>query len=520
MRHDRKTRRRVAVACLAAGAAVLAVATVPVSAQAATGAILGSAQPVAGSYIVVLKDATAGAPATNGAAFDLARQYGGKVKLTYTSSIRGFAVQLDEAGAKRLAANPAVAYVQQDGVARMTDTQPNATWGLDRVDQRAMPLDSNYTYPNTASNVNAYILDTGVHKQHAEFEGRAKDGYDFIDNDGDASDCQGHGTHVAGTVGAKTYGVAKKVNLISVRVLDCQGSGQFSQIIAGVDWVAKNAVKPAVANMSLGGGGDTATDNAVKKAIQAGVTFVVASGNSNTDACGTSPARVPEAITVNATDNQDNRSSFSNYGSCTDIFAPGTNITSTKNGGGTHQLSGTSMATPHTVGAAAMYLSANTAATPAQVRNALVDNGTKNVVTSPGSGSTNSLLYVGFIGGDPEPPTCAGGTNGDDVSIPDNATAVSSSVSVTNCTGKASTATKVKVDINHTYTGDLVIDLVGPSGAVYNVKKARGASSAAGVHETFTVDASAENRNGTWKLQVTDVLSYDVGTIDTWTISF
>jgi subtilisin family serine protease len=518
MRHDRKIRlTTVAGACvLAAGAMATPAAAAP------TGSIFSAADPVAGSYIVVLKDSHAGAAATKNAAATLAGQYGATVTSTYTATIRGFAATLDEAGAKRLAANPAVDYVQQDGVARMSETQDNATWGIDRIDQRNLPLDTRYTYPNTGSGTTAYILDTGVHKQHTDLEGRVTDGYDFIDNDGDASDCQGHGTHVAGTVGSKTWGVAKRVKLVSVRVLDCQGSGQYSQIISGIDWVARNAVKPAVANMSLGGGADSTVDNAVKRAIQAGITFAVAAGNANTDACSTSPARVPEAITVNATDNQDNRSSFSNYGSCTDIFAPGTTITSTRNGGGSTSMSGTSMATPHVVGAAALYLTANPSATPAQVRDALVTNGTQNVVKNPGAGSTNRLLYVGFIGGGgPGPdPTCTGGTNGDDVAIPDAGAAVTSSIALANCTGNATSATKVKVDINHSYTGDLLLELVGPSGRAYSLKQPGGASSAGGVHETFTVDASSEARTGTWRLRATDTLRYDTGSIDTWTLTF
>ncbi|RKT82043.1 Serine protease, subtilisin family [Saccharopolyspora antimicrobica] len=395
MRHDRKIRLTTA---LGAGALAAAMIAAPAAAAEPTGEIRPTAEPVADSYIVVLKDGVASASATTSTATRLADSYGGKVTATYTSTIRGFAVRLDEAAAERLAADRSVAYVQQDGIARISGTQQNPTWGLDRIDQRNLPLDRSYTYPNTGSGATAYILDTGVDKRHPDFEGRVSDGYDFIDNDGDASDCQGHGTHVAGTVGSKTWGVAKQVKLVSVRVLNCQGSGQYSQIIAGVDWVARNAAKPAVANMSLGGGANSSLDSAVQRAIQAGVTFAVASGNDNTNACNTSPARVPSAITVNATDSRDSRSTFSNYGSCTDIFAPGTNITSTTNGGGSGGMSGTSMATPHVAGATALYLTANPSATPAQVAQALVSNGTQSKVTNPGSGSKNSLLYVGFIG--------------------------------------------------------------------------------------------------------------------------
>ncbi|SDZ13777.1 Serine protease, subtilisin family [Saccharopolyspora shandongensis] len=395
MRQGRKIRL---ITALGAGVFAAALATAPATA-APTGKILPAAEPVTGSYIVVLKDLNATAASTTSTTARLVAQYGGTTTATYTSTIRGFAAKLDEAAAKRLAGDPAVAYVQQDGVARIAGTQQNPTWGLDRIDQNNLPLDRSYTYPNTGSGATAYILDTGVDKRHPDLEGRVSDGRDFIDNDGDASDCQGHGTHVAGTVGSKTYGVAKQVKLVSVRVLNCQGSGQYSQIISGIDWVARNATKPAVANMSLGGGADTATDNAVRRAIQSGVTFAVASGNSNTDACSSTPARVPEAITVNATDRQDSRSSFSNYGRCTDIFAPGTDITSTLNGGGSGGKSGTSMATPHVAGAVALYLTANPSATPAQVRDALVNNGIQNAVRNPGSGSTNRLLNVGFIKG-------------------------------------------------------------------------------------------------------------------------
>ncbi|WP_434443704.1 S8 family peptidase [Lentzea sp. E54] len=518
MRLDRTTR---VLATAGIGLAVVAAVSSPSSAQ--TGSIQKTGEPVAGSYIVVFKDGASDAPATNAKAFDLARKHGGKVSNTYVASVRGFAVKMDEAAARRLAADPSVAYVQQDGWAHMSDTQTNPTWGLDRIDQANLPVDSKYTYPGTASNVTAYILDTGIHKSHTEFEGRAKDGYDFIDNDPDASDCQGHGTHVAGTVGSKTYGVAKKVTLVGVRVLGCNGSGQYSQIIKGIDWVAQNAKKPAVANMSLGGGADSTVDNAVKRAIAAGVTFGLAAGNNNGDACQTSPARVPEAITVAASDSADRRSIYtggqaSNWGSCVDLFGPGSNITSTRNGGGTTSMGGTSMATPHVVGAAALYVSANPSASPAQVRDALVNNSTPNKISDV-KGSPNKLLNISFMGG-PGPEPCAAVTNGDDVSIPDNNTAVTSSVTVTGCTGMASATTQVKVDINHPYTADLAIDLVGPSGATYSLKKAKGATSSGGVHETFTVDASAENRNGTWKLQVTDVWTYDAGNIDTWTLTF
>ncbi|MFD7654788.1 S8 family serine peptidase [Actinosynnema sp. NPDC059797] len=522
MRHDRSTRRRVVTACLASAALLLAGVGYGYAAGQPEGEILGVGKPgaVKDSYIVVLRADAMTAQQTQLQADDLAHRYGGRVKLTYTATVRGFSVTMDEARARELAADPAVAYVEQDAVAHATATQDNPTWGLDRVDQKNPPLDSKYNYANTAANVTAYVIDTGIHKAHADFGGRAGDGRDFIDDDAVAQDCHGHGTHVAGTIGSNTYGVAKGVKLVGVRVLNCQGSGQWSQIIGGVDWVARNAVKPAVANLSLGGSADTTVDNAIKQLVASGVTTAVASGNDNRDACSTSPARTPEAITANAIDSSDNRSSFSNYGTCTDIFAPGTGITSTWHTGNTNTISGTSMASPHVAGAAALYLSANASATPAQVVEALTDNATAGVVKNAGSGSPDKLLYTGFIGGDPNPPTCSGGSNTEDVAIPDAGAAVTSAIPVTGCSGAGTAATKVKVDIAHTYTADLAIDLVAPGGKAYALRRSGGVGSSHGIHETFTLDTSAETKNGTWKLQVKDVYTYDTGTIEGWTLTF
>ncbi|AXB47599.1 S8 family peptidase [Amycolatopsis albispora] len=509
-----RAQHRAWAQALVAGAAAVLVAGLPgTTAQAAQeGSVRGAGQPgsIADSYIVVLKDGTAGS---------LAHRYGAEVKQTYQHVLNGFAARMDERQARRLAADPAVAYVQQDGVATAIGTQDNPAWDLDRIDQAALPLDKKYTYPDHGgAGVTAYVLDTGARLSHQEFEGRAKNGYDFIDGDAVANDCNGHGTHVAGTLGGRTYGVAKKVDLVAVRVLDCQGNGAWSAIIGGIDWVAKNAVKPAVANMSLGGGANSAVDDAVKKAIGAGITFAVASGNSNTNACGTSPARTPEAITVNATDSSDNRSSFSNYGTCTDLFAPGTSVTSSWYTGdtATNTISGTSMATPHVAGAAALHLAANTSATPAQVRDALVRGATHNVVKNPGSGSPNELLRIGATS---QPPTCAGATNPDDVAIPDAGAAVTSSVVVEGCEGNATAATKVAVAFQHPYTGDLVIDLVGPSGTAYHLKQAGGGSTI-NLNTTYAVNAAAEPKSGTWTLRVRDVYAYDTGHIDSFGVSF
>ncbi|MCX2950488.1 S8 family peptidase [Lentzea sp. NEAU-D7] len=353
-------------------------------------------QVVEGSYIVVLKDG-ARTPASA-----LASRYQGDVKHTYSAALNGFSVTgMSDRQARRLAADPDVQFVERNTIATIQGTQSNPVWGLDRIDQANLPLNQSYTYPNTASNVTAYVLDTGIRKTHSEFEGRASDGYDFIDNDAVAQDCQGHGTHVAGTVAGKTYGVAKKARLVGVRVLDCNGSGAWDGIIRGIDWVTANGKKPGVVNMSLGGSGTNSTlENAVRRSISAGFTYVLAGGNSGQDACNFTPARTPEAITVGASDRADKRSIWtagsSNYGRCLDIWAPGSDILSASHSTdtGTRSMGGTSMASPHVAGAAALYLSANPSATPAQVRSALVGAATPNKLTDIRTGSPNLLLKV------------------------------------------------------------------------------------------------------------------------------
>ncbi|KAA9162345.1 S8 family peptidase [Amycolatopsis acidicola] len=389
----RSKRRSLATFGLASAVAVVAAVATSAPAMAKEGSIVGAdgIGAIKDSYIVVFKDGSSAVDA-------LAGKLGGVVHQKFSTALHGYSATMSEAQAKRAAADPAVAYVEQDHVFSIAATQTNPpSWGLDRVDQRSLPLDSSYTYSTTASNVHAYIIDTGINLTHTDFGGRAKSGYDFVDNDSNATDCNGHGTHVAGTVGGSTYGLAKGVQLTAVRVLDCSGSGSYAGVIAGIDWVAQNAVKPAVANMSLGGSASTSVDNAVKSAIAAGVTFAVAGGNESTSACNSSPARTAEAITVGATTSTDARASYSNYGSCLDIFAPGSSIKSDWIGSttATNTISGTSMATPHVTGAAALYLATHTTATPATVRNALVAAGTTGKVTSAGSGSPNVLLYTG-----------------------------------------------------------------------------------------------------------------------------
>jgi len=375
-------------------------------AVASNGEIHQSERAVPGHYIVALRDgAGRGLPDV---ASDIARDYGGTLRFVYRHAFMGFSIQMIEARAFALSRDPRVAYVEEDGLVTADATQTNATWGLDRVDQRDLPLNGTYTYNTTGSGVNGYIIDTGIRGTHQEFGGRALVGYDAVGDGQNTSDCNGHGTHVAGTVGGNTYGVAKAITLYAVRVLDCNGNGTTSGVIAGVDWVTGHHASgtPAVANMSLIGGASSSLDTAVNNSIADGVTYSVAAGNGNfigiaQNACNYSPARVPEALTVSATNNTDKKASWANYGSCLDLFAPGVGITSAWNGSdaGTNTISGTSMATPHVAGTAALYLEANPSATPAAVAQAITDNATPNKVSSAGSGSPNRLLYTGFIGG-------------------------------------------------------------------------------------------------------------------------
>ncbi|TXI51352.1 MAG: hypothetical protein E6Q50_01345 [Lysobacter sp.] len=377
--------------------------------------------PVAGEYIVVLKDQAASL-ATESAtrarvpsvANQIASAHNARVVKSFSYALRGFVAKADDAALQRLLADPRVAYVEENGIISINATQSPATWGLDRVDQRNLPLSNSYTYDTTASGVHAYIIDTGVLLTHTEFSGRMGNGFDAVTTGGNANDCHGHGTHVAGTVGGTTYGVAKGVTIHPVRVLGCTGSGTNAGVIAGMEWVAQNRILPAVANMSLGGGAAQAVDDAVQTMTNAGVTVVVAAGNDNgSDACTKSPARAPSAITVGSTTSTDARSSFSNIGTCVDIFAPGSSITSAwyTSTTATNTISGTSMASPHVAGAAALYLATNPTATPAQVTSALNAAATPGVVGNAGTGSPNRLLYT--LGGtapvDTTPPSTVSG---------------------------------------------------------------------------------------------------------------
>jgi subtilisin family serine protease len=366
-------------------------------------ALPASATPGQGpqGFIVVLKNSV---PHANSVAAEHSVRFGADVEHVYEHALKGYAATFEPGQVGAIAADGRVAYVEQDREVRASATQAGATWGIDRIDQHALPLSGTFTYANTGSGVKAYIIDTGILTSHAEFGGRAVNGLDTVDGSLPAADCHGHGTHVAGTVGGATYGVAKGVTLVAVRVLNCNGSGTTSGVIAGVDWVTGDhlAGQPAVANMSLGGSASNSLDTAVRNSITDGVSYAVAAGNGNVagihqDACKSSPARVTEAMTISATDKTDRKASWANFGKCVDWFAPGVGITSawSSSDTATHTISGTSMATPHTAGVAALFLQSTPGAPPATVRDALFALTTKGIVSSSRT-PNNHLLFTSF----------------------------------------------------------------------------------------------------------------------------
>ncbi|MFG2649420.1 S8 family peptidase [Streptomyces sp. NPDC048436] len=381
-------------------AAVLSAITLPAHAapaDAPLGQILGAGEPgsISGSYIVTLKGGT---KAPSDAGKGIAAKYGAKISHTYSTALNGYAVKAGSDEAKKLAGDADVASVVQDSTVSLDHTQKNPpSWGLDRIDQKGLPLDKSYTWPESAGQgVTAYVIDTGVRTTHEDFGGRATSGWDFIDNDATAQDGNGHGTHVSATIAGKSHGVAKKADVVGVRVLDDAGSGTTAQVIAGIDWVTKHAKKPAVANLSLGGSANVQLDAAVRNSIASGVTYTVAAGNDGLPAFLFSPARVQEAVTVGASDIKDAKASFSNWGGSLDLFAPGVDIASAWNTNDSAEktISGTSMASPHVAGAAALYLADHPTAAPAAVSKALTDRAAVGKVTGSGLGSPNKLLQV------------------------------------------------------------------------------------------------------------------------------
>ncbi|MEV5282561.1 MULTISPECIES: S8 family serine peptidase [unclassified Streptomyces] len=396
--HKRTSRIKLTAAITAAvaAAAVTALNSPFAGAAPAEGPVFGlNAQgAVDGSYIVLL-DKSASADAKR----KLAEEYGGTLQRDYSSTLNGFSASgLSETEAKRLAADPSVGKVVQNKKFHINATQSGPpSWGLDRIDQAETAGDGKYSYPDSAGDgVTAYVIDTGVRISHKDFGGRASYGFNAVDNNDKADDGNGHGTHVAGTIAGTAHGVAKKAKIVAVRVLDNNGSGSTEQVVAGIDWVTKNHKGPSVANLSLGGTADPALDEAVQKAIASGVTFGVAAGNESADAGNSSPAHVKEAITVASSTKNDEQSSFSNFGPVVDLYAPGSDITSDWNTSdtATNTISGTSMATPHVVGAAAVYLAGHKDATPAQVSDALTNGATPDKISNASQGTPNKLLKI------------------------------------------------------------------------------------------------------------------------------